>query len=93
LVLFNLALLVLIFVRRVVKARIFSLQDEHRFRWARVVEEVVRGRPASEPIPPLRSNWHRARAEEVLLQRWARATHCIIGVVWSEPDQRWCWGG
>lgn len=74
LVLFNLGLLVLVFLRRVVKARIFSLQDEHRFRWARVVEEVLQGRSASESIPPIRSNWHRARAEEVLLQRWERAT-------------------
>jgi HEAT repeat protein len=70
----NLALLVLVFLRRVVKTRIFALQDDHRFRWARGIEEVLQRGQVSEPIPPIRSNWHRNRAEEVLLQRWARAT-------------------
>ena len=73
-VLFNLAFVAGVFLRRFVKRRFFSIRDERRLLWVRIVEEALEGGGLPERVPSLRFGWERAVAEEVLFGRWRTAT-------------------
>lgn len=59
----------IIFVRRLVKQRLFAFKDERRLRWALKVEEVLERGTVEDHPGELRSSWDRQAAEEALLER------------------------
>lgn len=70
----NLAALLGVFLRRLLKNRFFALKDERRLIWGQAINTVLSGEPAPTQTPSLRRRWDREAAEEVLLERLAAAT-------------------